>query len=208
MKTKTLLSAGLPLLLLVLILLCPGHGAAQSSPPLIVEIKGPIPSPARDFYTGSFNVNDPLQVRYLVYTVEDADTGMVRISDVQVNLGGFNSKPFQLDAAQLEPQHKYLLKVQAVNRSGDLIQRSGENPGLNAGEQSVLASKEFVHQPPEETEFEIRIDSVTPDFAANELSVMHRVLGGYEVLKYDGFINDDSGQRVSNITMDLYPGPM
>jgi len=207
MKTKMLLFAGLPLLLLVLVLLCPGYGAAQSSPPLAVLITGPDYSPAKNVYTGSFSVNDPSQVRYLVYTVEDADLGTVTIPNQEVNLGGFNSRPFQLDGAQLTPEHKYVLKVQAVDRSGNLIERSGENYSPNAGEQFMLASKEFVHKPPAAPTPDFKIDSATPNEAVTELELILNVPGSFPVLKYDGFILDDAGQRVGTIAEGLYHGP-
>jgi hypothetical protein len=205
MKTKMLLFAGLPLLLLVL--LCPVHSAAQTGSSFIVLIDGPKYNPVKNVYTGSFSVNDPSLVRNLIYTVEDADLGTVTIPDTEVNLGGFNSRPFQLDGAQLAPEHKYILKVKAVDWSDHYIQRSGENYSPNAGEQFMLASKEFVHKPPPVPTPEVKIDSVTPNYTANELELMLTVPGSIPVLKYDGFIVDDAGQRVGTIAEELYHGP-
>jgi hypothetical protein len=207
MKTKMLLSAGLTLLLLILALTCPVISAAQANPPVTVLINGPDYNPTRNIYRGSFSVGNARQVRDLVYVVEDADAGTVAIPDTRVNLGGFDSKPFELDGARLKPERKYLLKVQAVDSSGNLIERSGENYGRSGGEQFILASKEFAHQPPAAPKFEYKINAVNADYAADTLTIMLSVPSGFPVWKYDGFIVDDTGRQVGAIREDLYRGP-
>jgi hypothetical protein len=207
MKTKMLLYAGLPLLLLVLTLICPVHSAAQATPPVAVLINGFEYDAAMNTYKGSFSVSNPHAVNYLVYSVEDAETGTKAVPDIQVSLGGFSSRPFELDGAQLRPAHKYVLKVQAVDLQGNLLQRSGENYGQSAGEQFILASKEFTHQPPVPPEFGFKIDSVNADYTADTLTIRLTVPGVFHVLAYDGFIVDDTGQRVGVIAKDLYQMP-
>ena len=106
MKTKVLRYTGLPLLLLVLGADLPSSERGPGQPPLTVLINGPDYNPAKNVYNGSFSVSNPQVPQYLVYTVEDADAGTVTIPDTQVNLGGFSSRPFQLDGAQLKPEQQ------------------------------------------------------------------------------------------------------
>jgi hypothetical protein len=180
---------------------------AQEGPGVIVLIGGPDYNAATNVYGGSFSVNNPSQVRYLVYTVEDADAGTVVVGDTQVNLGGFNSKLFELDGTQFKAEHKYLLKVMAVDESGNLIQRTGDNAGQEPSEQFILASKEFTHLPPPAPVFAFKIDSANADYDTDELIMRLTVPGGFRVLKYDGYIIDDTGQQVGVIPGALFTGP-
>jgi len=207
MKAKVLRYTGLPLLLLVLALICPVQSAAQANPPLTALINGPIYDPAKNVYNGSFSVSDAQAPQYLIYTVEDADAGTVTIPDTQVNLGGFSSRSFQLDGARFKPEGKYLLKVKAVDWSGNLIPRVGDNFTQNTGDQYTLASKEFTHQPPAAANFDFKINAVNADYQADTLSIALSMPGGFQVLAYDGFIVDDTGQKVGVIAKELYQNP-
>lgn len=207
MTTKIALRAWLLLVLLTLGLVVPADSVAQTDSSLIVLISGPDYNVAKNIYTGSFSVNNPNQLAYLIYMVEDADAGTVAISETQVSLGGFNSRRFELDGAKLKAERKYLLRVQAVDGRGNLIPRPGENYGQDSSEQYLLASKEFVHQPPGAPRFDFKIDAINADLDTEQLIVRLSVPGGFQVLKYDGFIVDDTGQQVGAIPSALYPGP-
>jgi len=207
MKAKRLLSTCVFVLILVLLLAGPDDSAAQGPSSLTVLISGPTYDQGRNLYRGRITVNDPKNVYRLLYSVEDADAGTVIIPETEINLGGFNARPYELNGALFKPERKYVLKVQAVDWSGNLIPRAAEGHLVNPGEQFILASKEFVHLPPAPPRFEFRIESVNADYAAGTLIIRLNLPSSAAVLKYDGFIVDDSGQRVGVIQEALYRDP-
>ncbi len=207
MRANRLLSIGVFVFTLVLLLAAPDHGVAQGPSSLTVLISGPTYEQDRNLYRGRITVNDPRSVSRLLYSVEDADAGTVIIPETEINLGGFSSRPYELNGALFKPERKYLLKVQAVDWSGNLIPRAAEGHVVNPGEQFILASKEFVHLPPAPPRFEFRIESVNADYPSGVLVIRLNLPAGAAVLKYDGFVVDDSGQRVGAIQEALYRGP-
>ena len=210
MKTKLRSVFGLVLLLLVGAQLGPVASAAQSGPSsLIVSVSVGDYDVAENTYKVSVSVNSPQGIYRLIVSVEDAEGGMVVINPFEINLGGFQSRQFELAATPLQAEHKYLLKVQATkNASGELIERSGDIYGQSADERYTLASKEFVHQPPKPPEFGFTINAVSPpDYEADTVTIMLSVPGDYQVLRYDGFIIADTGQQVGVIPEELYRGP-
>lgn len=208
MKTSILPWAGALLLLLTVALApgCPGAAAAQTSPPLVVLITGPDYSPTDNIYKVTVSASSPQLVYRLVVSVEDADAGTVAIAPFEVNLGGFPSRQFELDGAVFKAERKYLLKVQGVDLNGNLIQKPGDSHGQDLAEQYILASKEFTHLPPEGPQFGFKIDSVNVDYTAGAMVLMLSGVGSAPVLKYDGFIVDDTGQRVGDIPEELFRG--
>lgn len=206
MNTRRLQLAAL-LMFLVLGWLCPAQSGAQSDPPLVVLINALNYDPAQNTYQVSVSVNSPQLVHRLLVSVEDAEAGIFVISSREVNLGGFSSRQVPLDGKLFQAEHKYRLTIQAVHAATrTLIPRVEDNPSNDPEQQYILASKEFTHQPPEAPKFAFTIDSVNADFKTGRLLIMLYVPPNHPVLKYDGFMVDDTGQRVADFAEALYPG--
>ncbi len=207
MKTRLLTLASLPLLFFILAFMCPLQSAAQGGPAVAAFIDGPTYDQAKNAYKGTFNVSNGDEIAYLVYKVEDAEAGTERIADMKVNLAGFSSRPFEFSGAALEDGRKYKLMLQGVDQFGNIIEKSGENVSTQGDEKFYLAIKEFAHVLPKKAAFAFTINSVNADRDADELTFRLTVPGGFKVLKYDGYILDESNQQVATIREDLFPGP-
>lgn len=195
------------LLFLALGLLCPTQAAAQSNPSLVVLLNAPNYDPAQNSYQVSVSINSPQLVYRLIVSVEDAEAGTLVVPPFEVNLGGFSSRQFTLDGRLFQAERKYLLKIQAVDETGSLIRRAEDSPSNNPEQQYILASKEFTHQPREAPKFEFAIESVNADYEMDRLVIVLNAPTTHQVLKYDGFVVDETGQRVADLSEELYPGP-
>ncbi len=201
----------LPLTALLLFLtlgwLCTAQTAAQSNPSLVVLLNAPNYDAAQNSYEVSVSVNSPQLVYRLIVSVEDAEAGTLVVPRFEVNLGGFSSRQFTLDGRLFQAERKYLLKIQAVDETGSLIRREEDGPSNNPEQQYILASKEFTHQPREAPKFEFAIESVNADYEMDRLVIVLSAPTTHQILKYDGFVVDETGQRVADLTEELYPGP-
>jgi len=195
------------LLFLMLGWLCPAQAGAQSNPPLVVLITALNYDQAQNSYQVAVSVSSPQLVYRLIVSVEDAEAGTLVVPPFEVNLGGFSSRQFTLDGRLFRAERKYLLKIQAVDETGSLIRRTEDSPSNNPEQQYILASKEFTHQPPEAPKFEFTIESVNADYDMGRLVIVLNAPTTHQILKYDGFMVDETGQRVADLTEELYPGP-
>ncbi len=203
MKTKML--PGVLLLGCVALLGLPLSSVAQPKPPLIVLITGPDYNPVQNVYRFGVSVSNPAQVFRVIVVVEEAEGGK-EITKFEIDMGGWPSRQFEVEGANLKPERKYVLKLQAADLRGDLIQRTDDHTSLSPSERYILASKEFLHEPPAAPEFAFQIESVNALYDVGKLVLVLDVPDAMPVLKYSGFVVDDSGQKVGDIEEDLYRG--
>lgn len=206
-KMKWLFLVYFSVLFLLLTSTMVGDSTAQGPSSVTVLISGPTYDQEKNLYRGRISVSNPQNVYRLLYSVEDADAGTVIVPETEINLGGFNSRPYELSGTLFKPERKYILKIQAVDWKGNLIPRSDESHALTPGERFILASKEFVHMPPAPPRFEFQIEYVNADYTTGTLTIKLSLPATADVLRYDGFIVDDSGQRVGVIQEALYRSP-
>jgi uncharacterized protein YegL len=174
-------------------------------PPVRILITGPTYDSNANEYAFLFSVEGAESISRLQLQLEDSG-GLLVFDDVLNNPG--ETENYLLSGTGLSADEEYVLKIQAENLDGFLVETENQ--------EVVLSEKSFRHNPPEAAPVEFEIESVNPRYAEQELIISLSVDG--DVASYSGFIIDEeTGERVFNIpeepfsdadiTLDL-PEPM
>ena len=155
-------------------------------PPVRVLITGPTYDGSTNAYQFLFSVEGAESISELRLEIEDS--GGLLVFDDSIPSPS-TTETYLLSGADFTPNDEYILKIQALNQDGFLIETEDD--------EVVLSEKPFRHSPPEALPVEFAIESVNPFYAQEVLVVTLSVDG--EVESYSGFIVDEeTGERVFN----------
>jgi hypothetical protein len=179
----------------------------QGEPPIEVQITGLQYDPQEDHYSVALSMSGTSRIQQLILTIEDVEAG----TEAQrhfINPAGRFTVQVEFDATNLRAGRKYLLTVNALNLQGNMVERPDDNLGSDSDERHILASKEFVYEPPVLPTPEFSIESVNAEYQNDRLVIMlGNVPPEAEVLAYDGFVVDEGGQRILDFGPTLFAGP-
>lgn len=178
-----------------------------TAPPAAPEITIPGLSYNADdnSYQLALSVANPEQIALILLSLEETDGGKTIFGNEERNLQGRDNLQTDFSAAGLTPGENYTLFVRAVDHDGNMIQRE-EGDGFSQNpDKTILASKEFKHEPPEVSGAEFQIQSVNPDFDSDTLLVDLALPETVPSrLIYQGFIVDaDTGSKIQEIPQAL-----
>lgn len=179
-----------------------------TAPPAAPEIR--VPGLTYDAEANSYQISlaiaNPQQVARLVLSLDETDGGKTVFSE-ELDLQGREALQPSFSASGLTPGENYTANIRAVDAQGLMIERA-DNGGFNSSADStILASKEFKHEPPQASGVPFTIQSVNPDFDAKSLMVALDMPDTVpSELIYQGFVVDtDTGARIQEIPRALLP---
>ena len=85
-----------------------------------------------------------------------------------------------------------------------MLERQGD--GVSQEDKTILAQKEFTYEIQQPESVKISIESVNADFKQNTLVLVLNVSDETQIQIYEGFIVDESKQRILDFGPALYPG--
>lgn len=161
----------------------------QPTAPVIVQINSVRYDNNTSKYTLAVAINDAEPIHQLFVTVRDEAN--LEIGKVPPIDNPPNALVIELDAAFLQAEQEYVIRLQAVNIVGELFE--------NEKGETVLAEYPFTHTLPEaKTPIKFTVQAVTADFANNVFYIDLDIPEGADrVTTYAGFILDgESGGKI------------
>jgi hypothetical protein len=182
--------------------------AAQQQPVAVV-IDGLRYNPTTNRYHLTLTITNPETVSLVIVKVEEDEGGIiVENAGAMIDPHGQPNLWADLDASGMKPERKYVLSVQAVDLSGNRIQKPTDGPGSeDPTEMITLAEQSFTYEPPQAKPVEARAESATADYAADKLIVDLRVTEPERLDEYEVVIVDQSNQRVAAYGPNVYTSP-
>jgi len=161
------------------------------------------PDPARGIYRFTITVDQPQIVDQLLIQVMNENR--VQIDQQVIDLDGRPTLDFDVEMARLKSNEKYIVEVQATNGAGELIPKPPRK-GYDDGPDLILVELEFEHYVESAPPLSAVIRSIQPDAKRGVLLVELDINQPNLVDDYQAFINDESGQKVKDTEMRVYPG--
>lgn len=175
-------------------------------PPAVVRITELLYQPPDDSYLLTLSVGNPQSVDRLILNVEETDGGKTVVNNVQINLEGREVLQTDFDADQLlKAGKKYTLKIQAVDSNDLYLEVPGDSSSCSRDDKTILACKEFTHEPPIAPGCEFEIQSVTPDYAQKVFVFDLSMPALCDDVFYQGVIvEEETRQKVQNIQRSTF----
>ena len=161
------------------------------------------PDPSRGLYRFTITIDQPQIVDQLLIQVMNENR--VQINQQVIDLDGRPTLDFDVEMARLRSSEKYIVEVQAINGAGELISKPPRK-GYDDGPDLILAELEFEHYVEAAPPLAAVIRSIQPDAGRGVLLVELNINQPNLVDDYQAFINDESGQKVKDTEMRVYPG--
>ena len=162
------------------------------------------PDQVRDVYRFTITIDQPQIVKQMLIQVKNANG--VQIDQQVIDLDGRSTLDFDVEMARLRPDDEYIVEVQATNDAGELIPEPPREIRINSGPDLILAELEFKHIVESAAPLAAAIRSIRPDAEKGVLIVELDINQPNLVDDYQAFINDESGQKVIDTAMQVYPG--
>ncbi|MCB0257118.1 MAG: VWA domain-containing protein [Anaerolineae bacterium] len=181
-----------------------------TAPPAAPEIH--VPGLSYDSEANSYqlalSVSNPEPVAKLILTLEETDGGKTVITK-EINLQGQPTLQTVFSGEDLTPKTSYTAKISAVDQQGFLFERTNRG-GFNNDDETVLASKEFIHDPkaplvPPCNILSVNSDAVNLDTEKRQFTVdLEMPEEWLNELHYQGSVKDsDTGANVQNFGIDI-----
>lgn len=162
------------------------------------------PDPAGATYRFSLSIDNPRIIDQLI--LRTLDKNGIRVDEQIVVLDGRTNLSLNLSLALLKPDMEYEVQVQAVGKDGALIARPQQENEFRNEDPTLLDSLVFTHVVDKAPPLTAAIRSIRPDADSGVLIVELDVNQPELVDDYQAFINDESGQKVEDTGMQVYPG--
>lgn len=155
-------------------------------------------------YQIALAIVNPQQVARLVLSLDETDGGKTIFSE-ELDPQGRETLQTDFAADSLTPGENYTVNIRGVDPEGFMLERVDVGGFSSNSDTTILASKEFTHEPPKATGVPFTIQSVNSDFAARTLLVnldLPETLPSR--LIYHGFIVDsNTGAEIQQIPQTL-----
>lgn len=147
-------------------------------------------------YSLSVSLANPQVIDQLAVKIEDEGGVLTLAKDVPVE--DLPLLEIDLDANNFTAEQKYNITVSALDQFGQLIEVQDEDNQI-----PIRVAKEFTHTPVPPTVVEFSIESVTANYVENQLILDLDIKSDQTELIYEGFIVDETGQRISDLGRKL-----
>lgn len=165
-----------------------------------LEIRGI--EPVADGFLLQISIDRPTDLAYVVLNVEE-DTGLNKIKDERITVGGNPLVTYEIDSSVLKPGHEYKVIVQGVDGDDRFIMKVDE---FSRSQTSTLLEKTFKYESPTPVPVVARIQGVKPDFDANLLTVSLDTTQARHLDDYLGLIVEaDTGLEVDRFGPTVFP---
>ncbi len=151
---------------------------------------------ARNLYSLSLGIANPQAVDRLFVTVE-AEGGVLALEKI-VTVNAQPTRQVDFEASTLAAGQRYIVTVSALDGQGRLIELQ-DNDDLVP----VRKVKEFEHAPAPQAAVDYTVESVNANYETEQLMIDLDIESAEPELIYDGYIVDESGQRIFDLSRNL-----